>query len=48
MAKKQIVYVINGSIVSESRGKRILKGKQYSVKEIKENDSMIEFYIKLE
>ena len=44
--KKTIKYIINNQEVTEARGKKILKGKDYSVTSIKETDNEIKFYIK--
>ena len=44
--KMTIKYIINIQVVNEARGKKILKGKTYEVKEIKETDKELKFYIK--
>lgn len=44
--KKHIKYIINNQEVDEAKGKRILKGKSYTVNSIKESETEIKFYIK--
>lgn len=43
--KKKIKYIINNQEVDEARGKKILKGRTYAVKEIKESETELKFII---